>query len=116
HSRTRRDAAATDCRSCPPITADPLCRACRAKLVAALTADTPGSLVELFIRAYIAAEPGQRPRRERGGKAPRRAEAPLPIDPEADALQRRILEIVLSWHAPVVAAAGLTRAPARLAG
>lgn len=86
----------------PPLTAQPLCDFCKELVRKAIKL-----LPEQYVAAYLALEPGQRGRDDDGGRRSRSADAPLPLDAEADALMRRILEVVLSWHGPVVAAAKL---------
>lgn len=90
----------------PPLTSQPLCDFCRDLVRKAIE-----QLPEQYVTAYLALEPGQRGRDDDGGRRSRSADAPLPLDAEADALMRRILEVVLSWHGPVIAAARLTATP-----
>lgn len=87
----------------PPITAEPMCRHCVAELVSTIE-----RLPEQYIAAYLALEPGQRTHEDGGRARGKGAEAPLPLDVEADALMRRILEVVLSWWDAVVPAAKLS--------
>lgn len=86
----------------PPLTSQPLCDFCRDLVKKAIE-----QLPEEYVTAYLALEPGQRGRDDDGGRRSRSADAPLPLDAEADALMRRMLEVVLSWHGPVVMAAKL---------
>lgn len=90
----------------PPITAEPMCRHCVAELVTTIE-----RLPEQYIAAYLALEPGQRTHEDGGRARGKGAEAPLPLDVEADALMRRILEVVLSWWEAVVVAAALSTDP-----
>lgn len=98
-----------------PIVGEPLCETCRRDLIKVI-----GGLPDAYVEAYLALEPGQRydVRQEKthgGGKKPKGAHAPLPLDVEADALMGRILEVVLCWHDVVVAAASLSGVPAHQA-
>lgn len=89
----------------PPITSAPLCDTCRRKVIEAIE-----GIPDQYIAAYLALEPGQRydvraeSEHGRRGTAPH---APVPLDAEADALMRHILEVVLCWYGVVQHAAGL---------
>ena len=107
HCTRHRTTADPSCDDCPPITSAPVCDKCRRELVRILN-----RLPDAYVDAYLALEPGQRfdvRSEQTHGRRGKAADAPLPLDVEADALMRRILEVVLSWHEAVIAAAGLSQ-------
>lgn len=84
-----------------------LCPVCTANV-----ANTLAAIPEIYVEAYLALEPGQlRADDTETGKRGKGAEAPLPLNADADALLRHILEVILSWYEAVIPAARLTWRP-----